>query len=97
MYSENVTDVLSSDMFSKKLKQAVVDTGQKEQSVGMLEEIGKARFLVMLNAEFEHAYTKGSVSWKYLWISVVLAALKCFSHSPLEIPFPPSLLELSCL
>jgi len=40
MYSENVTEVLSSDMFSKKLKQAVVHTGQKKQPVGVVEETG---------------------------------------------------------
>lgn len=81
-YSENVTEVLSSDMFSKKLKQAVVGTDQEDQRVRMVEEIGRTRFLERLNAEAEHCYTKGSVSWKYLWISVVVAALKCFSHTP---------------
>lgn len=87
-----MTEVLSSDMFSKKLEQAVADTGQKEQPVRMVEETGKTRSLAMLNAEFEHCYTKGPVSWKYLWKSVVVAALKCLLHSPLLVS---SLLILS--
>lgn len=52
-----MTEVLSSDVFSNKLKEEVVDKGQKEQSVGMVEEIGRTRLLVMLDVEFEHCYT----------------------------------------
>lgn len=80
VYSD--TEILSSNMFSEKLEKAVADIGQKEQSVRIMEEIGRTRLLVMLNAQFEPCCPNSSVSWKYLQMTVVAATLKSFSHSP---------------